>query len=183
VLQLRAKNRDGALSDLEVLDKALAPQAQMRLAMSDLYRQLEQPAQSLAQLNQWLPAHPDEVRRDVALNSRCWARAMLGVELEQALDDCNAAIAADSKNAFYLNSRGWVHLRLAAYQKALVDFDRALELRPEIAWTLYGRGLARTRLGDAVKGEADLEAARKVQVDIDFRVTRAGLMADRVTKP
>ncbi len=182
VLRLRAKNREGAQSDLEALDKALAPQANMRLAMSRLYLELEQPAQSLAQLNQWIPAHPDEVRRDAALNARCWARAMLGIELDQALKDCNDAIDADAKNAAYLDSRGWVHLRLGRYQKALSDFDRSLDLRPGVAWTLYGRGLARTWLGDGAQAEADLAASRKAQADIDLRVTRAGLMLEQAPK-
>jgi tetratricopeptide (TPR) repeat protein len=182
VLRLRAKNREGAQSDLEALDKALAPQAYMRLPMSRLYLELEQPAQSLAQLNQWLPTHPDEVRRDAALNARCWARAMLGIELDQALKDCNDAIDADAKNAAYLDSRGWVHLRLGSYRKALSDFDRSLELGPGVAWTLYGRGLAKTWLGDAAQAEADLAASRKAQADIDLRVTRAGLMLEQVPK-
>ncbi len=183
VLRLRAKNRDGAQSDLDALDKALASQANMRLAMSGLYLELEQPAPSLAQLNQWLPTHPDEVRRDTALNSRCWARAMLGIELDQALKDCNDAIDADAKNAAYLDSRGWVHLRLGRYQRALADFDRALELRPGVALTLYGRGFAKSGLGDAAQGEADLAAARNAQADIDLKVTRAGLMLAQVPKP
>lgn len=183
VLRLRAKNRDGARSDLDALDKALASQANMRLAMSGLYLELEQPAQSLGQLNQWLPTHPNEARRDIALNSRCWARALLGIELDQALEDCNDAINADAKNAAYLDSRGWVHLRLGRYQRALADFDRALELRTGVAFSLYGRGLAKSRLGDAAQGEADLAAARHAQADIDLKVTRAGLMPALAPKP
>jgi predicted aspartyl protease/Tfp pilus assembly protein PilF len=183
VLRLRARNRDGAQSDLDALDKALASQANIRLAMASLYLELEQPAQSLAQLNQWLAAHPDEVRRDAALNSRCWVRAMLGIELDQALKDCNDAIDADAKNAAYLDSRGWVQLRVGRNQRALADFDRALELRPGFAFALYGRGLAKSRLGDSAQGEADLAAARKAQADIDLRVTRAGLMLAQAPKP
>jgi tetratricopeptide (TPR) repeat protein len=183
VLRLRASNRDGAQSDLDALDKALASQANMRLAMSGLYLELEQPAQSLAQLNQWLRTHPNEVRRDIALNGRCWARALLGIELDQALEDCNDAISADAKNATYLDSRGWVHLRLGKYQRALADFDRALELRTGVAFSLYGRGLAKSWLGDAAQGEADLAAARNAQADIDLQVTRAGLMPALAPKP
>jgi len=179
VLRLRAKNRDGAQSDLDALDRALASQANMRLAMSGLYLELEQPAQSLAQLNQWLPAHPAEVRRHTALNGRCWARVVLGIELDQALKDCNDAIDADARNPAYLNSRGWVHLRMGQHQRALADFDRALELRPGVALALYGRGVAKSRLGDAAQGEADLAAARNAQADIDLKVTRAGLMLAR----
>ena len=182
VLRLRTLDRDGAQSDLALLDKALAPQAQMRLEMSHVYLELDQPAQSLAQLDQWLAAHPDEAWRHVALNRRCWARAMLGTELDKALDDCNNAIDADRQNSNYLNSRGWVHLRAGRYQKALADFDRSLELRPGLAWALYGRGLAKMRLGDAAHGDADLAAARKAQADIELLVTRAGLVAEPVAK-
>ena len=183
VLHFQAKDRAGAKADLDVLDKTLAPQAQMRLAMSGLYLSLEQPAEALAQLNRWLPAHPREARREAALNSRCWVRVMLGIELAAALDDCNEAIDNDSKNAAYLDSRGWVFLRLGNYTKALSDFDRSIEFRPRAAWSLYGRGLTKARLGDAAQGEADLAAARKLQPDIEVALVRAGLIAGPAPKP
>ena len=182
-LRFATKDRDGARGDLDALDKALAPQAQMRLPMSQLYLRLEQPAQALAQLNQWLPAHPNEIRRDVALNERCLARAMLGVELDKALDDCDDAVDSDSKNAAYLDSRGWVYLRMGKYQKALADFDRSIEHQPANADSLYGRGLARTRLGDRAQGDVDLMAARKVQPEIDARLRNAGLVTESPPKP
>jgi tetratricopeptide (TPR) repeat protein len=174
-LRLRAKNGEGALADLDSLDKTLALQAQLRLPMSRLYQALERPAQALAQLNQWLPAHRNEVRRDVALNERCWIRATLGIELEKALDDCGDALDTNRRNPAYLDSRGWVYLRLGEYKKAMSDFDRSIEVRPESAWSLYGRALARARLGQAAQGEADLAAARKMQGDIDQQVARIGL--------
>src|SRR5664279_3319864 len=149
MLRLGIKDQEGAQADLDVLDKTLAPQAQLRLAMSTVYLRMEQPARTLAQLNQWLPAHPDEVKRPLALNSRCWARALLGVELDKALDDCNDAIDAEPKNFAYLDSRGWVHLRLGRNREAIADFDHALALRPALPGALYGRGLAETRVGDA----------------------------------
>jgi len=182
-LRFYAKDRDGAKADLDALDKTLASQAQMRLPMARLYLDLEQPAQALAQLNLWLPAHPNEFKRDVALNSRCWTRLLLGIELDDALDDCDDAVDSDSKNPAYLDSRGWVYLRLGKYKKALSDFDRSIEYRPESAWSLYGRGLTKTRLGDAAQGEADLTAARKVQPDIDLKVAHAGLMTEPAPKP
>jgi tetratricopeptide (TPR) repeat protein/predicted aspartyl protease len=182
VLRLGLKNREGALADLDALDKALATQAQLRLAMSALYLQLEQPARTIVQLDHWLSAHPNEERRQNALNSRCWARALIGVDLEKALDDCNDAIARDGKNAAYFDSRGWVQLRLGRYEKAVADFDRALALRPGLAFPLYGRGLAKTRLGEVAQGQADLDAARNSQADIDSRVKRAGLLAEHEPK-
>jgi len=178
MLRLGMKDWEGAQGDLDVLDKTLAPQAQLRLAMSTVYLRMDQPAQAVAQLNRWLPAHPNEVNRYSALNSRCWARALLGVELHKALDDCNDAISAEPKNAAYLDSRGWVLLRLGRNREAIADFDGALALRPAIPVALYGRGLAMTRLGEAAKGSDDLAAARKAEPDIERRLARIGLTAD-----
>jgi tetratricopeptide (TPR) repeat protein len=182
-LRSYARDRDGAKADLDELDKTLAPQAQMRLSVSNLYTSLDQLAQALVQLNLWLAAHPNEFQREAELNSRCWTRLRLGVELDKALDDCNRAIDADSKNPNYLDSRAWVQLRLGHDAEALADFDRSLKYRPDGAWSLYGRGLTKTRLGDAVQGAADLAAARKAQPDIDLKVTQAGLMKEPAPKP
>ena len=127
--------------------------------------------------------HPNEFKRDEALNSRCWIRAMLGIELDKAIDDCDDAIDSDSRNSNYFDSRGWVYLRQGKYKKALADFDRSLELQPEAAWSLYGRGLTRARLGDAGQAETDLAAARKLRPDIATRVAHAGLLGEPAPKP
>lgn len=182
-LRFSAENREGATADLDVLDKTLAPQSQMRLAMSRFYQVLERPLQALANLNQWLPAHQTEVRRDSALNERCWIRVTQGIELDKALDDCDNALDMDSKNPAYLDSRGWVYLRMGEYKKAVSDFDRSIEGRSEGASTLYGRGLAKTRLGEAAQGDADLAAARRLQPDIDLKMARIGLLTEAATKP
>lgn len=182
-LRSAAKDGVGARADLDALDQLLPPQAQMRLSMSTLYLELDQPAQAIVQLNQWLPAHPNEIRREFALNNRCWARAMLGVELDKALEDCDDAVDADAKNANYLDSRGWVYLRLGKYGKALSDFDRSIAVQPQGAWSLYGRGLTKTRLGDGPQGDADLAAARKLLADIDVQVAHKGLVPATAAKP
>ena len=182
-LRIGAKDRDGANADLDAVDRMLAPQAQMRLALARVYLGLEQPAKAIVQLDQWLSAHPNEATRHVALNSRCWARAMLGTDLDRAIDDCDDALDGDPKNAAYLDSRGWVYLRQGKYAKAVADFDRSIAMQPANASSLYGRGLARKRLGDAAQGDADLAAARKLQDGIDDRLSRIGLLTDANDKP
>lgn len=176
-LRFLAKNSEGTLADLDVLDKTLAAQAQLRLGMSRLYQVLHRPAQAISQLNQWLPAHPNELQRDTALHARCWLRVTLSIELEKALDDCSAALDSDRRNPAYLDSRGTVYLRLGEYKKALSDFDRSIEVRPESATALYGRAMAREGLGQAEQSKADLAAARKLQHDIDHQAARSGLPA------
>ena len=175
--------RDAALEDLSTLDKTLPPQSQTRLAMAQMYESLDMPAQAPPQWNDWIRAHRHDIALEHAWNGRCWVGAELGIELDKALDDCNEAVDADSKNASYLDSRGWVYLRLGKLPKAKADFDRSLAIRPGGAWSLYGRGLVQLGLGQMAPGQADLAAARKIESDIDARIKRAGLPAGQEPAP
>jgi len=168
-------HRELALDDLSVLDQTLPAQDQMRQAMARLYAGFEMPAQTLAQWNLWIPAHPHEITQDSAYNSRCWARVELGIELDKALDDCDEAVDDDSKNASYLDSRAWAYLRLGKLKKSLADFNRGLAIRPAGPWSLYGRALVHLRLGEQALGQDDLVAARKAWPGIDAAVKLAGL--------
>jgi tetratricopeptide (TPR) repeat protein len=164
-----------AMEDLAVLDKTLAPQATLRRDMANLYENLGKHEQSIAQWTLWIASHPHDIGLESAWNGRCWARAELNVDLDKALDDCDAAVDADSKNASYLDSRAWVYLRLGKLKKSLADFDRGLAIKPDGEWSLYGRGLARLGLGDAVHAEADLAAARKADPKVDEAIRKTGL--------
>ena len=164
-----------ALEDLATLDKTLAPQSDIRRGMAMFYDTTNMPAQALAQWNLWMPAHKHDIGRESALNSRCWNRVQLNVELDKALDDCDAAVDLDSKNVAYLDSRAWVYLRMGKLQKSLSDFDRALAIDPKHAWSLYGRGQANLALGKTERGLADLALARQQQLDIDQAVKHSGL--------
>ena len=171
----RDKDTDGALADLAVLDKTLAPESPLRVRMGNLYMSLRAPAQAVVQFDLWVPHHEHEFQIERVLYDRCWARVELGVDLDKAVDDCDAAVDADSKSGVYLAGRAWARLRNGAPSRARSDFDRSLALRPDHALTLYGRGLARQRLGDAAAGQADLDAARKLDPKIDAEMARRGL--------
>jgi tetratricopeptide (TPR) repeat protein len=178
-LRLRRQDREGARTDLDALDGAIAAQSPMRLGMANMYMSLEQPDRAIPQLDQWLAAHPKEINRESALNLRCWARVLLGSELDRALDDCDDAVDGNDRNAAFRDSRGWVYLRQGRYKKALADFDGSLEIQPKNATSLYGRGVAKAKLGNAADGDADREAARKLQPDIERRLARTGLVAEK----
>ncbi len=167
--------RDLALQDLDTLDKSLPPQSTLRESAAMLYDELGVPAQALNQWNQWIDSHPHDMGLENAYDGRCHARFELGIELDKALDDCDQAVGANSKNASYATDRGWVYLRLGKLQKALADFDHALAIAPDRPWALYGRGQAHLGLGHAALGQADLAAARQVQPKIDALVQRTGM--------
>jgi tetratricopeptide (TPR) repeat protein/predicted aspartyl protease len=147
--------------DLEAADRAAPKEAEMRLDLGDLYLRLRDYDAAAAEYNHWIDSHGrSDVQMPRARDARCWARALLGRELEQALDDCTAAVRSDRKNASFLDSRALVYLRLGKYDKAVGDYDAALALDPKIAWSLYGRGLAKRHLGQTAAGDADIAAAK-----------------------
>jgi tetratricopeptide (TPR) repeat protein len=110
-----------------------------------------------------------------ALNSRCWARALGGQELDKALADCNTALKLHPNTADFLDSRGLVYLRQGNYDKAIADYDAALRLAPKTAWSLYGRGLAKSRKGMSAEGQADIAAATALQPKIAERAASFGI--------
>jgi len=158
-----------------VLDRTLAPQAAERADMARLYASMNRPAQAIAQWTQWIAAHPHDIALEAAWSGRCRARMESNVELDKALEDCDAALDANPKNASCLDIRGWVWLRQGNLKKSLADFDRALAIKDNIAFALYGRALAHQGLGDAAAAEADLAAARKVDPHVDAQARKRGL--------
>jgi len=158
-LRLHGRDKTAALADLDAADRAADAAAMDRLELGGLLTEAGQPQRAIGVFDQWIKAHPDDVRRPSALNGRCWARAMAGQELDQALHDCDAALRARPGNAAFLDSRGTVQLRRGEWPKAIADYDAALAGRPKMAWSLYGRGLAKLHGGDAAGGKADVDAA------------------------
>ena len=110
-----------------------------------------------------------------ALNGRCWARALANQGLEQALQDCNAALRMYPQRAPFLDSRGLVYLRGGKLDKALADYDASLQADPKSAWSLYGRGVARIRKGMTAQGQADIAAAAVIAPNLAERAQRFGI--------
>ena len=110
-----------------------------------------------------------------ALNSRCWARALGGQELDKALADCNTALKLKPNTADFLDSRGLVQLRRGELDRSIADYDAALALAPRSPASLYGRGLAKLLKGLQAAGKADLDAASAIQPQIAERFASFGL--------
>jgi len=177
-LRAGANDGDGTVFDLQFLDSSLAPQAHQRLEMGDLYEKFDLTRRALPQWTLWISAHPHDAKLASTLNSRCWAKMKLNIELDQALDDCDKAIDLQDQNGHYYDSRAWLRLRRGELRKALADFERALKHLPDSPWSLYGRSIVRRKLGDAPGAQADIQAARKHRPTIDDDVGRQGLAAE-----
>ncbi|MEO8927064.1 MAG: hypothetical protein ABI306_07855 [Caulobacteraceae bacterium] len=129
----------------------------------------------IAQYSLWIAAHPADGRLPRALNGRCWARALMGRDLDKALADCNAALKMDAKSPTALDSRGLVRLRLGDLDKSIADYDVALTLRPGSAWSLYGRGLAELAKGMKAQGDADIAAAVALDPHVADELAKHGV--------
>lgn len=162
-LMLHDREKAAALVDLDVVDHAADPAAMERLLLGSLLAEAGQPRRAVGEFDQWIRVHPDDVRKPVALNGRCWSRALSGQELDQAQRDCDAALRARPSTAAFLDSRGLVELRRGEPRKVIADYDAALASDPKIAWSLYGRGIAKLHLGDPAGARIDMDAAAAIR--------------------
>jgi hypothetical protein len=83
---------------------AAPAQADVRLQLGRLYESVDLLPQAIAQYDQWIAVHDEDATLPEARNARCWARALLGRQLNQALADCNAALRARPESAAFLDS-------------------------------------------------------------------------------
>ena len=99
---------------------------------------------------------------------RCWSRAVLGKELQEAIDDCTKASSLAPKIPQIFGYRGLIYLKLGQFDKALADYEAALTLtkNPNNAEWLYGRGVAKLKKGDIPGGNADIASAKAIKPDI-----------------
>ena len=158
-LRIRAKDEQGAIADLDVADRNAPPAADSRLELAELYDRAGWPDRSIPLETLWLDNHPEDARRPVALNARCWDRALADKELPQALADCNAANRLRPHMPGFMDSRGMVELRMGQFDKAVADYDAALAVNAKLPWSLYGRGTAEVAQGKIETGQADIAAA------------------------
>ncbi|RZJ41319.1 MAG: tetratricopeptide repeat protein, partial [Brevundimonas sp.] len=93
------------------------------------------------------------------LNGLCWTAALAGIMLDQALQDCDAALTLAPGSSAILDSKARVLLQQGKAAEALEIYDAALTKTPDLPASLYGRGLARIALGRTEEGEADKAAA------------------------
>ncbi|HEX7851653.1 MAG TPA: aspartyl protease family protein [Sphingomonas sp.] len=173
--RLRDGNDVGAREDIRAADGVLAPSSEKRLVVASLYDRLGDPEAALPNFDQWLKSHPEDSKRGVALNGRCWVRGLLNRDLDKAMDDCNAALRAMPRDAAIIDSRALIHLRRGEWKLALADYDAALAINPRNAWSLYMRGVVETKSGQEAQAKADRAAAIAIDRKVADRARKYGL--------
>lgn len=175
-LRLTDGSRSDGIADLEAAARAASQEADERLLLGQLYSRAGLSASAVAQFDLWIAHHGEDARLPDGLKGRCWARALLGSELEKALMDCNKALKLRPKAPDILDSRGLALLRLGEFDKAIADYTASLRVNPSNAWALYGRGLAELRKGMS-DGQADLGSATSLAPSIAAEFSKLGLAA------
>lgn len=120
-----------------------------------VWQDLESYGRAVADYDRALERTPNSAE---FLNSRCFVRAIQGRDLDQALDDCEAALRIND-SPYILDSRAAVKLAAGDFDGAYADFDAAYRREPALAASLYGRGLAQIRLGRTEAGRRDIAEA------------------------
>jgi tetratricopeptide (TPR) repeat protein len=160
---------------------AIVPkEADERYQMARAYERADRLAPAIAQITLWIDSHADDARLPGALNSRCWFRALEGVDLALALKDCNSALkGADKASPFYARvagSRGLVFLRMGDYDRSIADYDASLKINAKNAWSLYGRGIDKRRKQETSEGDADIARAAALWPQVVEEFKRRGIV-------
>jgi tetratricopeptide (TPR) repeat protein len=178
-IRLHERNVDGAVADLDVVDRLAPKQADLRFELAEWYEAVNRFSQAIAQYDLWIQNHPVDSKMAMALGLRCRASAIANEGLAAGLADCNRALRiADKKNPDYghlFENRGLLELRQANNDKAIADFDAALKTMPKNAFALYGRGVAKIRKNKTAEGEADMAEAVKIAPRIAAPFSARGL--------
>jgi predicted aspartyl protease/tetratricopeptide (TPR) repeat protein len=179
-LSLARGDKLAAGADLDAADAVAPKEADVRFEMADDYQRAERLAPAVAQLTLWLDSHANDARVPLALNSRCWWRALDDVDLPLALQDCNSALKkTDKSNPWYgkvADSRGLVFLRMKAYDKSIADYDTSLRIDAKDAWSLYARGVDKLRKQQTAAGNADIARATAVWPQVAEEFKRRGIV-------
>jgi tetratricopeptide (TPR) repeat protein/predicted aspartyl protease len=175
-LHLRRDEVAAAITDLDAADRAAPRQADVRLHLADQYLFAGQLAAAVSQATLWIDTHlREDVQMARARNLRCFARALSGKQLDEALADCNMALKLKPDTAAFFDSRGLVYLRRGDYDRSIADYDRAILLRSKDPWSYYGRGIAKLHKGFAAEGHADISTATALRPRIAEEAAKHGI--------
>ncbi|MBB5131570.1 tetratricopeptide (TPR) repeat protein [Thermocatellispora tengchongensis] len=148
---------------------------EMRLGRSDAAAELVQQAIDLADQDLDPGEHP--VHRLVLRANRAQLAVKRG-ELEPALADLDAVIAADPGYPDYYIDRGNLHFTLGRLEEAVADYETAMRAGPPFPEAYHNRAEARFAAGDHEGALADLGHALELDPEfVDALVNRAGLLA------
>lgn len=136
-VKLELKDMEGSLKDYDRLLELRPRYAQAYMGRSVVYQRLHRHREAIDDLTQAIKLSSE--RAPLPRNNRAYARAIAGIELEEAFQDIEEAMGAyadirgptddpEAQNAAFLDTRGYLHFLLGRPEKALADFDLAIKI-------------------------------------------------------
>ena len=197
--QLDGRNIRGALADLSALIKEDPNYADAYLLRAEAYQALGRYDMAVEDWKRIQALHPERETREsmLVLNGLAYARALAAAELDEAMEDINAAIDSLGEDAALLDTRGFIALQAGHPEDALVDLDKAVKLserslekqaeaapaydaryhqkqlaihRRTVAVLRYHRALAYQQLGRKREASEDLERVRELGFEPDAKL-------------
>ncbi len=169
MLRLQMNDLDGAWDDYSQLIKI--DHSKVRMDFTDI----EYGTQHDSSRKRGEAHETDEYKQSVAqaqnalagaFTVRCAQKHDRNPTGDDALVDCDRAIALTPNSYRALGLRGLLEFERGQDQKAIADLDAALAAQADFAPGLYLRGLAKRRSGDAKGGDADIKAALTLRPDV-----------------
>jgi tetratricopeptide (TPR) repeat protein len=163
--RLALKDEDGAVKAME---EGIEKTGGSSLLVTGLATYLEKAGKLDQAIAQYEKVLKDDPKSQLAANNL----AMLLIEYKT--DDASRARArelsrmlADSKEAAYLDTVGWVEYKFGDYQKATEYLEKAVQAAPDAALIRFHLGMAYVGLGNKVLAKDNLKQA--VDANIDFK--------------
>jgi tetratricopeptide (TPR) repeat protein len=145
------------------------------VGMGHVYEEKHDYAHAIDSFSHAIAIHPGNA---IALNGRCWTRAIVGKELDEAASDCERSLRYASGDANTINSLAFVRFRKNQYADAIRGYDDAIARDPKVASSWYFRGLAKLALGDAT-GADDVAKGKSLEPGVADRYQAYGIPAVR----
>ncbi|MEM7052099.1 MAG: tetratricopeptide repeat protein [Acidobacteriota bacterium] len=149
---------------LDLLESVLAKRPDHRQALFSAgaaYERTNQQEKAEASFRRLLALEPDHAH---ALNYLGYMWAENGVNLEEALDLVQRAVALDPENGAFMDSLGWAHYRLGQYVQARQYLERAAGMVPD-------DGTVAAHLGDVYRALGENQRAAELYrraLDLDI---------------
>jgi len=149
---LRRNGRDAdAEKQLRSWVKDAPTDAEGRLALGAMLERTGRLTEAEAELREAIRLQPESAE---AKNYLGYSLADRGVRLEEALELIRSALVIDPWNGAYLDSLGWVYMKMGRISDARDPLERAAREFPKDATVLEHLGDFYERSGDAVRAKA-----------------------------
>ncbi|MEX2119662.1 MAG: tetratricopeptide repeat protein [Pirellulales bacterium] len=136
-VRLEANDVEGSLDDYNKLMQMAPHFTEGYLGRSMALQRLDRHHEAIADLSRAVADRPDD---PIRLNARAYARAIAGIELEEAMQDIEKALellgnelgdlrGLDDTRAHFLDTRGYLHYLRGNYEPALDDLKEAIAIQ------------------------------------------------------